>query len=228
MSPQPKSRTVVNPFISSARSTGKDFNVFVMLESRAISSPTGGASVTWVWQSMKPGVNVCPGRSPTRVSGGASIASATRWIRPSTTSTWRGAECAEIPSHTVAPVISVADIVVAFRSSEAIAQDSRRAGAGFGRAHQSGRESGRRRIQIDLRRVRQAGFFDQSQTRAPALRDMCIVETLVGPLGSDSTEDDLHSGDVEPADVPIVVHPQFAGPEVLGNVVEQVHDHRLR
>src|SRR3984957_8541132 len=227
ISPQPKSRTVVNPFISRARSTGSDFNVFAMLESRAISSPTGGASVTWVWQSMKPGVSVCPDRSTTRVSGGASIVSATRWIRSSTTSTWRGVDCAEIPSQTVAPVISVAGIVVTFRSSEAIAQDPRRAGAGFGHAHHSGRESGRRRIQVDLRRVRQAGFFDQPQARTPALRDVGIAETLVGPLGSDGTEDNLHSGDVEPANVPIVVHGQFAGLEVLGNVVEQVHDHRL-
>jgi hypothetical protein len=125
-------------------------------------------------------------------------------------------------------VISVAGIVVTFRSPEAIAQDARRAGAGFGHAHQSGRDSGRRRIEIDLRRMRQAGLFDQSQTWAPALRDMCIAETLVGPLGSDGAEDDLHSGDVEPADVPIVVHRQLAGPEVLGNVVEQVLDHRFR
>src|ERR1700734_483201 len=228
MSPQPKSRTVVNPFISRARSTGNDFNVFAMLESRAISNPTGGASVRGVGQSMKPGVSVCPGRSTSCVSGGASIASATRWMRPSTTSTWRGAHCAEIPSQTVAPVISVAGIVVTFRSSEAVAQDPRRARAGFGDAHQSGRDSGRGRIQVDLRGVRQAGLLDQSQTLAPALRDMGIAETLVGPLGSDGTEDNFHSGDVEPADVPIVVHRQFAGPEVLGNVVEQVHDHRLR
>src|SRR6201999_226356 len=228
MSAQPKSRTVVNPFISSARSTGKDFNVFATLESSAISSPTGGASVTWVWQSMKPGVNVCPRRSTTRASGGVSIASAMRWMRPSTTSTWRGADCAEIPSQTVAPVISVAGIVVTFRSSKAIAQDPRRTRAGLGHAHQSGRDSGRGRIQVDLRRVRQAGFFDQSQMRAPVLRDMCIAETFVGPLTSNGTEDDLHNGDVEPADVSIVVHRQFAGPEVLGNVAEQVHDHRLR
>ena len=69
MSPQPKSRTVVNPFISRARSTGKDFNVFAMLESRAISNPTGGASVTWVWQSIKPGVSVWPCRSTSGSDG---------------------------------------------------------------------------------------------------------------------------------------------------------------
>src|ERR1700727_1936309 len=177
---------------------------------------------------MKPGVSVCPERSTTRVSGGASIASATRWMRPSTTSTWRGADCAEIPSQTVAPVISVAGIVVTFRRSEAIAQDPRRARAGFGHALQSGRDSGRRRIQVDLRGVRQAGLFDQSQMRAPALRRTGIAETLVGPLGSDGTEGDLHGGDVEPADVPIVVHRQFAGPEVLGNVADTVPNHHPR
>src|SRR3984957_6314117 len=190
MSPQPKSRTVVNPFISRARNTGNDFNVFAVLESRAIISPTGGASVTWVWQSMKPGVSVCPVRSTIRASGGPPIPSPMLWMRPSTTSTCRGVDFAEIPSHTVAPVISVAGIVVTFRSSEAIAQDPRRAGAGFGHAHQSGRDAGPQRIQVDLRRVRQAGLFDQSQTRAPALRDMGIAATLVGPLGSAGAEDD--------------------------------------
>jgi hypothetical protein len=37
---------VVNPFISSARSRGNEFNVFAMLDSRAIITPTGGANVT--------------------------------------------------------------------------------------------------------------------------------------------------------------------------------------
>ena len=115
MSPQPKSRTVVNPLSSSARSTGNAFNVLVMLESSAISSPTGGASVTWVWQSMKPGVTVWPGRSTTRVSGGAWIVSATRSTRPSTTNTCCGCGCAEVPSHTFAPVIRVDDMIVTFQ-----------------------------------------------------------------------------------------------------------------
>jgi hypothetical protein len=63
---------------SRALNTGSDFNVFAVLESRASISPTGGASVTWVWQSMKPGVTVCPARSTTRASSGVSIVSATR------------------------------------------------------------------------------------------------------------------------------------------------------
>src|SRR5271168_4281634 len=146
-------------------------------------------------------------------------------MRPSTTSTWCGADCADIPSHTFAPIISVAAIVVTSLFLEAVAQDSRLAGAGLGPSPQPSRHAERRRKQVDLRSVRQAGLFDQREARSPALRHVCVLETSIGPLGTDGAEGNLHGQQAGLADAPIVVDGQLAGLEILGNTAEEVDDH---
>src|SRR5271156_3341101 len=133
------------------------------------------------------------------------MASASLWMRPSTTSTCRGAACTEIPSHTFAPVINVAAIVVTSLISEAVAQNPRSTGARLRHPHQTGRYAGAERIQVDLWSMGQAGLLDQRQTRTPRLGHVGVLKTPVGPLVSDRTEHNFHGNHARPADASIVV-----------------------
>src|SRR5262249_38053130 len=155
---------------------------------------------------------VWPDRSTTSASGGGSIASANRWMRPSTTSTCCGTAWSEIPSHTAAPAISVAAIVPTSRvlgRLEPVAQDPCLAPARLELPGYLGSQANPAREQIDLGRMRQAGLFDQRQLRIPGFGHSRVFEPEIPPLDADITEHllrrQLHRSSAKPADASVVV-----------------------
>lgn len=99
---------VVKPWSSRVRSTGTARSA-AAAEELSRERVRSGSMATWVWQSMNPGVRVCPVRSIRSVPGGGVSPAPTARTRPSSTqtsSTPAGASAS--PSQTDAPLISIA------------------------------------------------------------------------------------------------------------------------